>query len=146
MHTLALEIGGLFAILIIISFRFKKLEATQWAYPILLSSFPIFYWMFAMYAKDYCVLVKEILIGCIYFFIAFIAYWSRSFWAQILLGISFIVHAMNDIYHGYLFQNPGTPLWWPEFCGAIDILIGEYILYMTLNNKITKNLSNQGSF
>jgi len=129
MNILALVVGFLIAAWVIIIFKSQKLENTIWAYPLLLASFPLYYWVFAIAANDYPALLMEIIIGLIYFLAAFIAYKFKSFLTMFLLGIGFVSHALYDIFHDNLFNNRGTPIWWPEFCGAVDILIGFYVLY-----------------
>ncbi len=51
------------------------------------------------------------------------------------------MHAIYDYYHDDLFINPGTPTWWPEFCGSIDIIIGVYIIYLALMLEKRKSIS-----
>lgn len=130
MNILALIIGLAIAVIVILRFKSRRLENTKWAYPLLLASFPIYYWVFAISAKDYHALVNEISIGFLFFFVAFLAYRFKSPLTMLLLGIGFVSHALYDFFHASLFNNSGTPIWWPEFCGAVDIFIGLYILYL----------------
>ena len=136
MSTLALGVGFLMALLVILRFRSKRLEKTKWAYPLLLASFPIYYWAFAIFAKDFPALINEILVGLIFLLVAYVAYRFKSFVTMIILGIGFIAHALYDFKHTILFNNPGTPAWWPEFCGSVDVLIGLYVLYLALSLRV----------
>ena len=137
MNMLALIVGLVIAVIVILRFKSRRLENTKWAYPLLLASFPIYYWVFAISAKDHYALVNEISIGFLFFFVAFLAYRFKSPFTMLLLGIGFVSHALYDFFHASLFNNSGTPIWWPEFCGAVDILIGLYIIYLAciLGNK-----------
>lgn len=49
----ALAVGIAIAIYVVVRFRKTKLEKRKWVYPLLLSTFPIYYWVFAVYGSDY---------------------------------------------------------------------------------------------
>ncbi len=53
----------------------------------------------------------------------------------LLLATGYILHAGYDVIHNSLFINPGTPVWWPEFCGPVDVVIGAYLLYLAVSGK-----------
>lgn len=133
MNSYALAIGIFIAVIVVLRFRVKKLEKTKWAYPMLLATFPIYYWLFALYASDYIALLYELMTSLAFFVIAYVAYKFRSFATLLLLGIGYIAHAAYDFYHDALFVNSGVPTWWPEFCGSVDVLIGGYIAYLAIS-------------
>ena len=33
-------------------------------------------------------------------------------------------HGIFDSFHGMIVHNAGMPVWWPGFCGTIDVVIG----------------------
>ena len=129
MNVVALTIGILIAVIVILRFRARRLEKTQWAYPMFLTTLPIYYWVFAVYASDYPALLNELMASIAFLAIAYVAYRSRSFATLLLLAIGYVAHAAYDFYHDALFVNSGVPTWWPEFCGSVDFLIGGYIAY-----------------
>ncbi len=129
MNLYALIIGIVIAVYVIIRFRKTRLERKKWVYPVLLATFPVYYWVFAVYASDYRALAVEVIIGFIFLVIAYIAYKLSSFMSLLLLAFGYLAHGVYDIAHNSFFYNPGTPLWWPEFCGAVDVLIGLYLVY-----------------
>ena len=126
----ALIIGIVVAIYVIARFKKNRLEKGKLAYPLLLATFPVYYWVFAIYGSDYDALLAEALIGVLFIGISLAAYQSQRKVSLILLGFGYIGHAIYDAVHDSLFINAGTPTWWPEFCGAVDILIGIYIVYL----------------
>ena len=132
MNIWALLIGTMLATFAVIRFKRRELENTAWLYPLLLASFPIFYWIFAIYASDYAALPGEIAVGLVYFAIAYIACRWRSSGTSIILAIFFISHAVYDAMHHAIFVNEGTPVWWPEFCGSADLVFGFYLLCSAL--------------
>ncbi len=34
--------------------------------------------------------------------------------------------------NSYHFTNAGTPEWWFEFCGSIDVILGVYLIYFAM--------------
>lgn len=137
MNIYALAIGIIIVFYVIIRFRKTRLEKTKWAYPLLLASFPVYYFVFAMYGNDLVALGKELLAGSIFFLLAFIAYKSQHKLSVLIVAAGSILHAVYGAYHDIFFINSGTPGWWLEFCGSIDLILGMYLIYLglTMTNK-----------
>ncbi len=134
MNIYALAIGAVVAVFVVLGFNAWGLEKTRWAYPVLLATFPINYWVFAIYAADSAALLKEILAGTVFLAVAYTAYKVRSFVTLLLLAVGYVLHAAYDFYHGLFFVNAGAPTWWPEFCGSFDVLAGAYIAYLAFSS------------
>ena len=141
MNYYALIAGILVAVYVMVRFKKTKLEKRKWAYPALLATFPIYYWVFAIYVSNYKILINEIGIGLAFLLVAYIAYRLNGAIGLFLLAAGYILHAGYDVIHNSLFINQGTPVWWPEFCGSVDVLIGAYLLYLAVSCKgrVTKN-------
>ena len=141
MNIYALIIGIITAILVICYFKRKGLEKAQLPYPILLASFPLYYFVFALYANDHLALYKEIGISLIFLLLAYLAIKSNRKTSLILVSLGCITHGAYDVYHNILFLNNGTPVWWVEFCGSIDLILGFYLIYfaVTVPNKVFKH-------
>ena len=135
MNYYALIVGIAVALYVVMRFRKRKLERIKWVYPAFLATFPVYYWVFAIYASDYQALLSEVAIGSVFLFVAYMAYKLNSFIGLVLLASGYIAHAAYDVMHHSLFYNHGTPSWWPEFCGSVDILIGIYLLYLAISVK-----------
>ncbi len=137
MNIYALVFGIITAILIIWRFKKSRLERARLPYPLLLASFPLYYFVFALYAGDYTALLKELGIGIIFFTIAALAIKASRKTSSLFIAAGCIAHGIYDAYHDVLFINNGTPSWWLEFCGSIDILLGIYLIYfaMTVRNR-----------
>ena len=141
MNYYALIVGIAVAVYVVMRFKKRKLEKISWVYPAFLATFPVYYWVFAIYANDYKALISEVAVGSVFLLVAYIAYKLNSFIGLVLLATGYIAHAAYDAIHHSLFYNPGTPGWWPEFCGSVDILIGLYLLYFAVSFKggVVKN-------
>ena len=140
MNIYALLIGIIVVTLVIVYFKRSYLERTQLAYPLLLASFPFYYFVFAIYGNDFDSLYKEITVGFIFFAFSLVAIKSKRKLSAVIVGSGCIFHAIYDIYHNHLFVTLGTPSWWPEFCGSIDFILGIYLFYFaaTAPNKSFK--------
>ncbi len=141
MSLYALMAGIIIAIYVMVRFRKTALEKRKWAYPLLLGTFPMYYWVFAVYGSDYRALLNELITGAVFISIAYGAYKINSVGAVRLLSIGYIGHAIYDAVHNSLFVNSGAPLWWPEFCGAVDVLIGIYLFIMAASMKPVKAIA-----
>lgn len=136
--------GVLIAASTILGIKFGKTENKPWAYPMVLSLYPMFYFGFAIYANDYPALIQELIYATPIFLICIIASFKNIKYSAIILAVGYIAHGVYDAIHHQLFINSGMPIWWPEFCGTVDILIGLYLLAFAINlpNKSIVQASN----
>jgi uncharacterized membrane protein HdeD (DUF308 family) len=111
-----------------LQFKKSRLETSKYAYSLLLATFPIYYFAFALYGNDYAAIPFELAGGVIFFIIALLSLKFDDFNKSSLLAFGYLLHGIYDVIHNMLFINAGTPTWWPEFCGVIDIIIGLYLL------------------
>jgi hypothetical protein len=132
-------IAGIFIALIIIS-RFNKagVQNDSGHYPVLLATFPLYYWAFAIYAKDDAALLIEVFVGVLFIAIAWLAYTLNRPKSLILLALGFIGHGVYDVFHLAIYSHSVAPNWWPEFCGSIDVLLGVYVLWLARINHFQK--------
>jgi hypothetical protein len=137
MNILALIIGVLTSIFVILRFKKTRLEKSKYAYSVLLFTFPFYYFVFAMYGKDYAVIPLEFIAGLLFFSIAIVSLQFSDFTKFLLLASGYILHGVYDVVHNMLFINTGTPNWWPEFCGSLDIIVGLYLIKLAFNQRAT---------
>ena len=125
---IALAFGVIAAVVVISQFKRLNLDIAKYAYPAFLATLPVYYWVFSIYAGDYSILLDEILFGVIFIFAAFLAYRLSEPIGLLVLGIGFIGHVIYDVAHVMIDSHAEAPSWWPEFCGAADLVIGFYLL------------------
>lgn len=77
----------------------------------------------------------KLLISVPFFDLAYGAYKINTLGGLLVLSVGYIGHGIYDVGHNTLFENAGAPLWWPEFGGSADIIIGSYLLAMTVGLK-----------
>ena len=135
MNHYALLVGIALAILAVIVFRTTRMEERKWLYPLLLATFPMYYFSFAVYGADYFALIMETLVGLVFFAVAYFGFKLNGSGALFVLGTGYIGHAAYDFAHNKFFLNAGAPSWWPEFCASVDLLIGIYLLIVAISLK-----------
>ncbi len=79
MNPIALSAGIIIALAILIRFKQRGLEKMRWVYPLLLATFPLYYFGFALYALDLEAFFYEVLIGLLFFAIAYFAYTGNHY-------------------------------------------------------------------
>ncbi len=139
MSIAAIFIGVLVSIILIVRFKITRLETHKFTYSLLLFSFPLYYLTFAIYGLDFKAAPLEVLVGSLFFVIAILSLKFNTFYKFSFLSIGYLLHGAYDIGHDLLFVNGGTPFWWPEFCGSIDIVLGLYLLNLAFNSRIKNN-------
>jgi uncharacterized membrane protein HdeD (DUF308 family) len=136
MNILAFIIGIFISIAVIVHFKRTRLENSKFAYSALLFTFPFYYFAFSIYGNDYAALPLELIGGLAFFIIAISALKFSNFYKFLLLAIGYIFHGIYDVIHHLLFINNGTPNWWPEFCGSIDIILGLYLVTLAFKFRV----------
>ena len=133
-NFIALAAGIIVAVVII--FQFNQLESTKikWIYPLILATLPAYYWIFAIYVVNYDALLKEVLFGTLFIAAALLSFRFSSSFGRLALGAGFVIHALYDIAHVKLSGYSIAPIWWPEFCGAVDMILGFYLLWIHFAN------------
>src|SRR4029077_10319789 len=99
MNIYALATGVVIAVVVVTLFKAWRLEEAKWAYPVLLATFPVNYWVFAIYASDSAALLKEVLVGLAFLTVAYAAYKFKSVVTLLLLAAGYVLHAAYDVYH-----------------------------------------------
>jgi hypothetical protein len=91
-------------------------------YPTVLIVVGSYYALFAvMGAQPHPSLEVEIAAGLVFSVLAVLGF-RKSLWLAVA-GIA--GHGLFDFFiHPSLVANPGMPVWWPGFCGTIDIVLG----------------------
>lgn len=94
-------------------------------YPTVLIVVASYYSLFAtMGPSGYSTVAIETAAGLVFAVLAFLAF-KRSMW---LAALGIAGHGFFDFFvHPSLVANPGMPVWWPGFCGAIDIVLGAWL-------------------
>lgn len=56
--------------------------------------------------------------------------WRNVRTAGWLLAAGLAAHGVYDLAHSAVVSNPVVPIWWPLFCGVVDILLGGWMIVL----------------
>lgn len=129
MNTLPVIIGATLGIILAIFARLTKFDRDRSYYAVVLIVIATYYVLFACIANE--AIVAEIFVASLFSILATL---GGLRW-QILLGIGICLHGVFDFMHGYIISNPGVPIWWPAFCGSIDIVLGLWVIFLVVTKR-----------
>lgn len=94
-------------------------------YPTVLIVIASYYSLFAIMGETRsAVLLVEITFG-FWFLVLAVMGFRTSMW---LIAAGIAAHGLFDFFvHPHLPTNNGMPVWWPGFCGSIDLVIGGWL-------------------
>ncbi len=105
--------------------RLSGFDRDRAFYPTTLIVIASYYVLFAtMGASSYSTLGIEIAVGLVFCALALLGF-KKSLW---LAAAGIAGHGFFDFFvHHEIVANPGMPVWWPGFCGTIDIVLGGWL-------------------
>lgn len=92
-------------------------------YPTAMIVIAAYYVLFAAMGASTDVLSMEIAVGT-GFALAALYGFKRNMW---LVAAAIAGHGVFDFVHPVLYANPGVPVWWPGFCGSVDVVLGAWL-------------------
>lgn len=92
-------------------------------YPTAMIVIAAYYVLFAAMGASNSVLGVEIAIGSVFSLAALVGF-KKSMW---LVAAAIAGHGVFDFVRPGLIDNPGVPVWWPGFCGTVDVLLGAWL-------------------
>ncbi len=112
--------------------RLSGLDRDRAMYPIALIVIAAYYVLFATMGGTQS-LPAELISATIFFVIAIIGFRTSLWW--VAAGIA--GHGIFDwVVHPHLISNPGMPVFWPAFCGSIDVTLGVLIAFLLFRRTI----------
>lgn len=110
----------------------RLIRGQHWLYAIGLLTLPSLYASFALHAGEQAVAVKEMIYG-IPFLVAGLVFALVSVrQSAVVVGLFWIFHGLYDLTHSQLIANAGVPGWYPVWCFSVDVVIGVYLLWLSL--------------
>ncbi len=120
MFTIPVVVALALAAVIVVLGRLSGLDRDRAMYPITLIVIAAYYVLFATMGGAQA-LPAELFAATIFTVIAIIGFRTSLWW--VAAGIS--GHGLFDWFvHPPLIANPGMPVFWPAFCGSIDVALG----------------------
>ncbi len=125
---LPLLIGAGLAIVLAVGARFTRSDQDRSFYPTILIVIATYYVLFAFMSGEG--IVEEIVVASV-FSIAAIA---GGIMSRALVGAGILLHGVFDFLRPIFISNSGVPAWWPAFCGGVDILLGAWVIWLSLKD------------
>ena len=108
------------ALLIVAVTRLAGMDRDRALYPVALIVIGSYYALFAAMGGSTPSIVTETIGATVFLVIAVIGF-RINLW---IVALAIAGHGLFDFFvHPYLVTNPGMPVWWPAFCGTIDIAL-----------------------
>ena len=126
MPAMPYAVGIVLAVLICAFARAVGFDRDRAFYPTVLVVTASYYGLFAVIGGSMRALALESLVMTA-FVIAAVAGFKGNLW---LVAAGFGAHAVFDVVHGDLVDNPGVPAWWPAFCMTIDVAIAACLAWL----------------
>jgi hypothetical protein len=132
MLTPPVLIGIALALAIVALGRLAGLDRDRALYPVALIVIAAYYVLFATMGGAQA-LRSELIAAAVFVVVAIVGFRTSLWWAA--AGIA--GHGIFDfVVHPRLIENPGMPVFWPAFCGTIDVALGVLIAILLLRRAI----------
>lgn len=122
-------VGVLLAVGIAALGKFTRFDEDRSFYSTVLVIIASYYVLFAVLGGSVHALAWELIIVVAFSTVAIIG----ALFLPTLVGAAIVAHGLFDIVHDVLIENSGVPTWWPSFCASVDVLLGIWVIILTLN-------------
>jgi len=133
MFTAPVLIGIGLAPVVVLLGRVSGLDRDRAMYPITLIVIAAYYVLFATMGGAQA-LPAELIAATVFIVVAIIGFRTSLWWAA--AGIFAHGVLFDWVLHPRLIANPGMPVFWPAFCGSIDVALGLLIAILLLRRAI----------
>jgi len=62
--------------------------------------------------------------------------WQGEHVGSILIASGLMAHGLFDLAHNAMIQNAAVPVWWPPFCGTVDVIVGLWLLRLAWQGQV----------
>jgi len=132
MFTTPVIVGIALAPAIVALGRLSGLDRDRAMYPVALIVIAAYYVLFATMGGAQA-LPSELIAATVFIVIAIVGFRTNLWWAA--AGIT--GHGLFDfVVHPQLIVNPGMPVFWPAFCGSIDVALGVLMALLLIRRAI----------
>lgn len=124
----ALVVGVALGVFVWLFGRLVGLDRERAYYATILLVVASYYALFAVMGGSVPALLMESVAVVVFWAVTVLGF-KRSQWG-IVAGLA--GHGAFDGVHGLLVTNPGMPVWWPYFCGSIDVTMAAGLAWIVL--------------
>jgi hypothetical protein len=124
---MSIIVGVLLAVAVAALGKFTRFDQDRSFYPTVLVTIASYYVLFAVLGASGHALVSELVIAVAFSTVAILG----ALHAPVLVGTGIMAHGLFDLVHDVVIENSGVPIWWPSFCGSLDVLLGLWVMILT---------------
>lgn len=88
-------------------------------YPTVLMVIAAYYVLFAVMSGNERAILIETGVAALFCIAALVGYR----WSALTIATAIFAHGVYDAVHHFIFPDHGAPVWWPGFCGSIDVVL-----------------------
>ena len=132
-NLLPLLIGAGLAVVLAIGARITRADQDRSFYPTILIVIAAYYVLFAFMSGEG--IVEEIVVASVFSITAI----AGGILLPMLVGVGILLHGAFDFLRPMFISNSGVPAWWPAFCGGVDILLGAWVIWLSLKRAAQKD-------
>ena len=129
---MALLVGALLALVVGLFATGVGLDRDRAFYPTVMIVIALLYTLFAVIGGSTHALVIELLVGAVFIVAAVIGFR----WSLWVAAAALAAHGVFDFIHAAVIANPGVPPFWPEFCGAYDVVAAAYLAWLLKSGRV----------
>ena len=104
--------------------KFTRFDHDRSFYFTVLVVIASYYVLFAVLGGSGHALIWELAIAAAFSTVAIVG----ALFLPTLVGIGIVAHGLFDFVHDGIVENSGVPIWWPSFCGSIDVVLGLWVI------------------
>ena len=119
-------IVGIFAAVALVIFgRVSGFEKDRSFYPTILIVIGLLYVLFATLDGRLWVVLLESVFALVFICAALAGYWKGC----LIVAAGIAAHGVFDFVHYLFIEDRGVLIWWPGFCGTVDVLLGALVAF-----------------
>lgn len=134
---MAYLIGVGLGLFVFVFARVVGLDRDRAFYPTVLAVVATYYGLFAIMGGSTEALLAECAVAVLFFTATAIGF-RRNLW---IVAGGLAGHGLFDAIHGHVIANPGMPVWWPMFCGSIDVALATGLVWLLLRGQLRAEMS-----
>jgi len=121
-----------FALSLAVAFlaRVTRFDRDSSFYPSILIFIASFYILFAVLAGHS--IYRELSIALAFSCVAIFG----AYKSLLIVGLGIVAHGIYDIFQVTVFSNNVAPMWWPSFCGVVDLALGLWVIYLSKSRQV----------
>lgn len=127
-----LLVGALFACAIGLSGRLSGMDRDRAMYPIILIVIASYYVLFSSMGGFDRGTASEVGVALVFGACALVGF-RFSLWVVV---VALALHGLIDFAHSRVSADNGAPLWWPEFCLGVDVVLAMFLGWLLVSGRI----------